>query len=132
MSGTSFDQSPNFFSVADYRDTDTFALNCTDNMLARADQIGSVGTGIVTRTDGVVLTSADYTVSAAQILGVGAVVQLPNGASETVVYPGTWFSWSGSGGLAGVGYSLTWPLHLTKNGSVIYRTVGINVDPIVG
>jgi len=132
MSYTSFDNPPARFSIADYRDSDTFALDCTANMVARNNQIASVGTGIVTRADGTPMRTGDYAVGTPQILAVGTVVQLPNGTSTTVTLPGTWFSWVGSGGMANTGYHITWPLTLAKTGEVIYRTVDINTGKYVG
>ena len=132
MSGSSFDQPPAFFSLADYRDTDTFALDCTANMLARNNQIASVGAAVITRTDGTTVGTGDYTVTNIQVLPVGAVVPTPSGQSTQVTYPGTWFSWTGSGGVDGIGYNLTFPITLVKNNVVIYRTVQINTSSNVG
>ena len=122
-----FDSPPVDFSVPNYQDSDTYALDCTDNMLTRQNQIASVGTAVVTRSDGFPVSAGDHTVSAAQILAVGTAVD-----GQTVQYPGTWFAWTGTGGEPNVGYYITWPLVLSKNGSTIYRTVGLNCRTYVG
>jgi hypothetical protein len=133
MSGftKSFNQPPCYYTVADYRDTDTFLLDCSNNMLARGTAISSVGSGVVTRSDGLALDTGDYSVGPATLVASGTVVTLQDGSTVTIAQLGTWLEWTGTGGIAGVGYYVMWPISL-PSGILINRTVGINVSGNVG
>lgn len=120
---------PPEFGDADWRNVDTFGIDCTLNMATRGDTIVSVALVAVTRDDLKAITGADYTVSNLAVVPGGTVINGVGG--PWIALAGCWVAWTGTGGVAAMGYLITVAITLAS-GAVLNVTAHLTTPSFVG